>query len=489
MPISPVRRWILPYPKRWTVAGSGLFSAPRVPARLFPAGLIPACLILACLVPAGPVLAYRTFYANLHSHCALSDGIGTPQEAYTYARDVAGIDVLALTDHTHLLTTAEFNTLLSVAEQYTQPGVFVALGAQEFGNLNDFGHMNIYAAPTRNPRATEDLLGAYAFIVSSGAFASFNHPNPDYGTNFNNLEFYPEHEEAMRAIEIRNGMAYDDYQAQYVQALSNGWKIGPFAGQDNHEGHWGDQGNPNMGNAIYLTGILADSLTRPEILSALRARRFFAMEIDPPSDRMELDFRVDGHPMGSVVTTDINPRFTATVRAANGVGLFNRIELYRDGAVYRTHVQIGTEISFEAFDVLADGEAHHYFVRARQVDGDFAWSSPVWVTAAATTVSVAGGENDEALPRFLSSVPNPAERETELRFVLPAGLSRVHITIHDGAGRLVRDLGERTLPAGPHRWAWDGRDSGGDPVPSGVYLSRLTAGGREARTGRLVLLR
>jgi hypothetical protein len=41
------------------------------------------------------------FFGNLHSHTALSDGSGTPAEAYERARDTAGLDFLAITEHNH----------------------------------------------------------------------------------------------------------------------------------------------------------------------------------------------------------------------------------------------------------------------------------------------------------------------------------------------------------------------------------------------------
>jgi hypothetical protein len=220
-----------------------------------------------------PASGYDVYVANLHAHTAYSDGIGTPAEAYTYARDVANIDVLALTEHTHLLTTTEFNSLLSIADSYTQDGVFVALGAQEFGNLNDFNHMAIYDVLYRCPNPTDNLLATYEFIKQQGGVGQFNHPNPSYGTNFNDLAFYPQYVDQMNSIEIRNGLRADNYEPQYLQALNNGWRVGPSANQDNHEGHWGDQQNPNAGFRIYLTGILADSLTRADILDALRRRQ------------------------------------------------------------------------------------------------------------------------------------------------------------------------------------------------------------------------
>ena len=38
---------------------------------------------------------------DLHGHSNLSDGTGTPEDYFRYARDVAGLDVAALTDHDH----------------------------------------------------------------------------------------------------------------------------------------------------------------------------------------------------------------------------------------------------------------------------------------------------------------------------------------------------------------------------------------------------
>ena len=44
----------------------------------------------------------RVYFGNLHSHTRYSDGTGTPRQAFIYARDVAKVDFLALTEHNHL---------------------------------------------------------------------------------------------------------------------------------------------------------------------------------------------------------------------------------------------------------------------------------------------------------------------------------------------------------------------------------------------------
>ncbi len=445
-----------------------------------------AALALVAILAARPCIGVNCYYAVLHSHTSYSDGIGTPEEAFTYARDVANIDVLGLTEHTHLLTATEWSQLLATADAFCEDGVFVALGAQEFGNLNDFGHLAIYDSPFKNPYGTENLVGSYQFMKTYGAIGGFNHPNPEYGTNFNDLAFYPDYANEMISMEIRNGVRADNYEPQYIQALRNGWHIGPFANQDNHEGHWGDQGNPNSGGQIYLTGILANSLTKADILDALRARRFFACEVDPPSDRMELEFYANGQIMGSSIVSSAHLALTGTARAVNGASLFNRVELFEDGILIRTAQQIGTSISWTFDEALVDGESHFYFVRVTQVDGDHSWSAPIWVTADVNPANVQGAPPTDGFAiDILGS--NPSGETTSFSIHIPERetVLAASIDILDIRGRVVGRMESRPLGPGFHTWTWVGSESGRE-VPAGVYFARLAADGKPVACRRLV---
>jgi hypothetical protein len=74
------------------------------------------------------------------------------------------------------------------------------------------------------------------------------------------------------------------------------------------------------------------------------------------------------------------------------------------------------------------------------------------------------------------NVPNPFNPDTEISFNLAApGPAR--LTVHDLSGRLVRVLIEGHQGAGEHTASWNGTDSGGRPVGSGVYLYRFEAQG------------
>jgi hypothetical protein len=93
------------------------------------------------------------------------------------------------------------------------------------------------------------------------------------------------------------------------------------------------------------------------------------------------------------------------------------------------------------------------------------------------------------LARLLGVAPNPFSIRTVVHIEMAqAGPAR--LDVYDVRGRLVRRLidGRRTLTAGPHGFAWDGRNEQGRDVSSGIYFVRLSAG-QVVETGKLALIR
>lgn len=83
--------------------------------------------------------------------------------------------------------------------------------------------------------------------------------------------------------------------------------------------------------------------------------------------------------------------------------------------------------------------------------------------------------------------PNPFNPTTTLRFSL-ATEADVTLTVFSIRGELVRQLVSEHLGQGSHAAVWDGKDSRGRTVASGVYLARLVAGPLEM-TQRLMLMK
>ena len=82
------------------------------------------------------------YFGNLHSHTAYSDGEGTPDEAFLWARDIAQYDFYAITDHAELLSAAEWDDISIQADYYTLDGTFLAIRGFEWTHLN--GHICVY---------------------------------------------------------------------------------------------------------------------------------------------------------------------------------------------------------------------------------------------------------------------------------------------------------------------------------------------------------
>ena len=90
--------------------------------------------------------------------------------------------------------------------------------------------------------------------------------------------------------------------------------------------------------------------------------------------------------------------------------------------------------------------------------------------------------------RLFASRPNPAHGSADLHFQLPRS-ERVLAEIFDIQARTIRTLGSgQALDPGEQVLRWDGRDDAGAPVPNGISLIRLKAGG-ESAVIRIVLLR
>ena len=136
------------------------------------------------------------------------------------------------------------------------------------------------------------------------------------------------------------------------------------------------------------------------------------------------------------------------------------------------------------------------------LDEGWSWNIEYWYKISAVDIhgnesgwSAAGpgditGDEPSPVPQanYLSqNFPNPFNPMTTIRF----GLSEralVSLKVYDAAGRLVAVLVDEERQADVYEEAWDGKDTGGSAVASGVYIYRLIAGDfRETR--KMVVLR
>jgi hypothetical protein len=82
--------------------------------------------------------------------------------------------------------------------------------------------------------------------------------------------------------------------------------------------------------------------------------------------------------------------------------------------------------------------------------------------------------------------PNPFNAETSIRFNLDEP-SNVRLTVYDITGNAVADLIDSYLQPGPHAVTWDGLNSTGQAVSSGIYFYILRSGGISSSRRMLLL--
>ncbi len=80
--------------------------------------------------------------------------------------------------------------------------------------------------------------------------------------------------------------------------------------------------------------------------------------------------------------------------------------------------------------------------------------------------------------RLGNSYPNPFNPAVVIPLDLATDAVGVSLTVYDVLGRRVRQLWQGALPAGTHRFTWDGRDAVARDVAAGVYLYRVEVDGR-----------
>ncbi|MCD4828323.1 MAG: right-handed parallel beta-helix repeat-containing protein [Candidatus Cloacimonetes bacterium] len=78
-------------------------------------------------------------------------------------------------------------------------------------------------------------------------------------------------------------------------------------------------------------------------------------------------------------------------------------------------------------------------------------------------------------PQVRQNYPNPFNPETTIRFTLPRDV-HVELAVYNIRGQRVRTLANEDMIRGYHAVKWDGRDSNGSSVASGVYFYRLSTG-------------
>jgi uncharacterized repeat protein (TIGR02543 family) len=404
-------------------------------------------------------VGYNHYYGVLHSHSAYSDNqvrTSTPTTAFDYAKYTAGVDFLAVTDHSEYLDTAADPGDLYIggganghlwesgqreADEANSDGEFVAIYAYEmtwpgmyptpgFGHMNTFnttGYVSVnnprYAgnATSVNPFNYYDDIAAY-----EGSISMFNHPTGrgyvlGSGGVFGDFQQFagwtPERDKAFSLIEIGNGskqtttaltglgvlgelgnllnsVAYIQMEKDFNVALEKGWHLAPTNNQDNHQANWG---NANT----HRTVLLAEDLTRESLYDAMRNRRAYATE----NQTMKIDYSVNGEVMGTIF--EYNPdTLNISVSISNETNFIGTVSLVAGNRFQNGSTRVVKSETFNTFDAewdfTIDAGFDYYYIKIQQPgslnDGrHLSYTAPVWVNEAPDRIvsfDLNGGESE-----------------------------------------------------------------------------------------------
>jgi hypothetical protein len=350
--------------------------------------------------------APRILWADLHGHSNFSDGTGLPEDYYRYARDVAGLDVAALSDHDHwgleFLDTHPplWAELARVTRAFHDPGRFVTLLAFEWTNWA-YGHRHVLYFTDDGPLitslapATDRPEELWRALAGQTALTVAHHPAGGPIAIDWTIPPDPHFEPVTEVSSVHGsseaadspGRIYDAVAGHFVRdALDRGYRLGFVGSGDTHDGH------PGLGHLATgiggLAAVLSEERTRDGVLAAMRARRTYATS----GPRIILRFSVDTTPMGGTLPPAPSDALHAVAVFVHGTAPIERIDLVRSGRVVLTAEQEDAEATLATrIPRLAAGE--YVYVRVVQRDGGLAWSSPVFAAGTASPADAGSSTN------------------------------------------------------------------------------------------------
>jgi hypothetical protein len=296
------------------------------------------------------------YWGEIHTHTALSDGNGSPEDNFAIAR--SHLDFWAMADHAfdedvfkldyrtmgperHLLNE-KWDEIQELCRVHEEPGEFIPLLAYEWTNFQ-YGHHNVYylaydepiRMPPTLPELYESLRDVEALVIPHHGGYPVGICGKDWDYHDEGMtpfaEIYSFHGSSEEPGGIRplltpgSWMGPGGSGGSVRDGLDRGYRLGIMASSDSHGDHPGAYDNG-------LIAAYAPELTRQSLWETFRGKRVYGVT----GDRITLDFRLNGQPMGSSVDCPGAREIEVFVRAWDRV---ERVDIVKNGAVAHSFVE------------------------------------------------------------------------------------------------------------------------------------------------------
>ena len=331
-------------------------------------------------------------WGDIHGHTIFSDGRGTVQEYYEFARDVAALDFSAVSDHAFEITNEMWKQSKATTNAYNEDGKFVTFNAYEWSGKTDVGgDHNVYWLDDDPPIYRSDLFyDPNNLQMDHDLSAKVTHIKPLYtklrGHLRNKNVFCIPHRGGRGANPEWHDPEVERLVETYCEHfrseewargfLQKGHRLGLMGSGDGHycnpgHGFLFPRGLNRVGEG--LIAVLAQEQTRDSIFRAMYDRHCYATS----GDRIILDFRVDGHLMGSEINATKSPEIVVEIKGTDDVEL---VEIRRDSKIVHTEKPNLSIVRISWVDLNFQSDRGCYYdVHVVQKNGEEALTSPVWL--------------------------------------------------------------------------------------------------------------
>lgn len=363
-------------------------------------GLVPKDTVQALanpfVVQANP--EWNVYWGDLHGSSDLSTGARAPSIYYWYARNVALLDFVALTDaerdeaaNKTLDEKAVIESFRLVAEN-DQSGRFVAIPGFEWTSAAHGDRVALFSEiptslPTHasgvdTPEKLRAALPAGSLLLVPHPSGSDSEPAVPPASVGAAGEDLVEVCSSLGVFEAAGSTrpAPKETPGSFAQdLLAKDWHPGFIAASDTRLTMPGNPRGPGGGSSrwpIGLTAVVAKELSRASVLEALREGRTYGTT----GARYLLEFTVDGSMMGSEVRVKKGHR-AAVYGSLGSTTNWVKVEIVAPGGVLATLVPEGYDrdvVELKAETAPVDAPTWVY-LRGTDEFGGMAWSSPVYL--------------------------------------------------------------------------------------------------------------
>mgnify|MGYP001985336426 CR=1 FL=1 len=287
----------------------------------------------------------KKYWGDLHAQSDATVGTGTEVEYFAFGRDQAALDFMSHQGNDFQMTDEDWRRLNDVVCQFHEDGRFVVFPGYEWsantpagGDRNVFyldeglpmyrsSHWQIADTPEDEftpAHPADQLFRRLRENVDTSKVLLASH----VGGRYADIRRYFD-EELGPLVELVS--CWGVFEWMLWDALDKGYKVGVMCNSDGHKGRPGAEG-PGAGEfgiCSGLTCVLAESLTREAIFTALKTRRCYGTT----GPRIDLSFQVNGEQMGSCIDRSDRCQVVASVR---GTTPLDSLLLYRGNQVVQS---------------------------------------------------------------------------------------------------------------------------------------------------------